>query len=146
MKFKINFYKIKENSCKSFYEMYMKITREYWISCKEFQVNLEDNENFDRTLHKLMWSHFNIKVCPHLYANVNECQKVVCLAFAQHCKRIFLWSTSSKQIVFGYSPNVHHTNECCSQRLGYTSASTFLSFPYASIDIRIQMWTRLYTI
>ncbi len=58
--FKINFYKVNENFCKSFYETYMKITREYWINCEKFQVNLEDNENLDRTSYQLIRSDFSI--------------------------------------------------------------------------------------
>ncbi len=60
MKFKINFYKIKENFCKSFYETCMKIAMEHRINCKGFQVNLEDNENFDRTSYKLIRLDFTI--------------------------------------------------------------------------------------
>ncbi len=56
---------------------------------------------------------------------------------------IFLWSTESKQIVFDCSSNVGRINQCCSQRLGYTSTLTFLLLPYASFGIRIQMWIRL---
>ncbi len=41
MKFKINFYKIKKNFCKSFYKIFMKIAREYWINSEEFQVKVE---------------------------------------------------------------------------------------------------------
>ncbi len=29
------------------------------------------------------------------------------------CEHIFLWSTDSKQIAFGCSPNIRHINECC---------------------------------
>ncbi len=39
--------------------------------------------------------------------------------YAQHCKRIFLWSTDSKWIAFNCSSNVRHINECCSY--GHTS-------------------------
>ncbi len=45
---------------KSFYITYRKITKEYRISCKDFQVNLKDNENVDKTLYKLMRSDFSI--------------------------------------------------------------------------------------
>ncbi len=58
---------------------------------------------------------------------------------------IFLWSTDSKWTAFGYSPNIRRTNKCCSQCLGYTFTSTFLSFRHASFGICVQMWTRLYT-
>ncbi len=65
--------------------------------------------------------------------------------YTQHCKRIFLWSTDSKRIAFGYSPNIRQTNECYSLRLAYTSTSTFLSFPHISFSISVQMWTWLNT-
>ncbi len=48
--------------------------------------------------------------------------------------------------MFGCSPNIRHTNECCLQRLCYMSKSTFLSFLRASFGIHVQMWTWLNTI
>ncbi len=56
-----------------------------------------------------------------------------------------LWSTYSKQIMFGCSLDIRHTNKCNSLRLGYTSTSTFLSFPHASFRIRVRMWLWLKT-
>ncbi len=113
-----------------------------------------------RCLHRCIAQHY--KVCPHLYANANE----ACGTEASEPERMaksglfgirlvkrtpalrmyFFLSTNSKQIAIGSLPNIRHTNECCSQRLGYMSTSTFLSFPHASFGIQIQMWVRLYSL
>ncbi len=38
----MNFCRIKENVCNSFYKTFTKITGEYRINCKEFRVTLKD--------------------------------------------------------------------------------------------------------
>ncbi len=50
--------------------------------------------------------------------------------------------TDSKRIA-GCPPNIRRINECCLQRLCYTSTSIFLPFPHASFSICVQMWTWL---
>ncbi len=105
----------------------------------------------------------NLKVCPYLYANaneackieanLNECQKVVYLAFANLnvCPALRTYFSLKYRLQLDivwlfteHSRNIRHTNECCSQSLGYMSASTFLLFPHASFSIRLQIWMRLY--
>ncbi len=95
-----------------------------------------------------------LKVCPYLYTNANEacgseaspneCQKVVCLAFAQLnlCPALRTYFSLKYRFqtdrVWLFTPNIRRTNKCCSLCVGCTSTSTFLSF-----GIHLQMWMRL---
>ncbi len=63
---------------------------------------------------------------------------VHCLAFAEAANRPYrnvlyansLWSTNSRWIAFGYSPNIRRTVECCLPRLGNTS-TLYVGFIFA---------------
>ncbi len=96
----------------------------------------------------LSWTAL-VKPGPHLYTNANkvcgiEANPNKCPIHAKsdlfgvHLVKctsnivnvIFCESTNSKRIMFGCSPNICHTNKCCSLRSGYKS-TTFLSFLHA---------------
>ncbi len=130
---------------------HMIIIKLYWSKSNFRYIILKSLKGFLNFIGCQNW----IKVRTHLYVNtneacgtevnLNECQKVVCLAFT------YLNAHPASQTNFSLKyrlqmdsiqlfTNIRCINELSSLRLSYTSTSTFLSFPHTSFGIRIQTW------